>query len=193
MKQFAKAVIDCGTLYYMKGRGGYAAVEGSLPGFTAFMPLWASQEAANSQRCGEWEKYVIRPQPVDGLRYFKDDFVMNGWAAACYIEATDEWVEVSFLTLLAAVIREKGRRRIRKGNQRWGDDTHGSRHDARPEASSMSQDLREALDRFVARAKAKNGHVSELPALAAFDTRFPGIMPAWYREVLEKSAIGDIT
>jgi hypothetical protein len=59
----------------------------------------------------------------------------------------------------------------------------------------MNAHLKQALDRFIARANAIGsvGHVTPPRDLARFDARFPSVMPGWYREVLQQASIGDIT
>jgi hypothetical protein len=59
----------------------------------------------------------------------------------------------------------------------------------------MNTRLIESLSRFISRANASgcHGHVSPVADLAAFDERFPGVMPSWYREVLQTAPIADIT
>lgn len=59
----------------------------------------------------------------------------------------------------------------------------------------MNAQLSAAVDRFVARASASGarGHISATQDLAAFDNHFPGVMPIWYRELLETAPLGNIT
>lgn len=191
--RFAKAAVDSGTLYYMKGRGGHAAQAGSLPGYEAFLPLWTSHEAALSCCCGVWERFVVRPLPCDGLRYFKDDFIMNRWGAVCYFSGNQEPVETAFLSLVAAIAREQGRRRGRARPRRCPQ-SQQSRHVSVSQSAPINPNLAGAVERFLKRGEQIGvaGHTSPKSELCAFERRFPNLMPGWYREVLEQAQIGDI-